>query len=228
MGLLSRAFLFLIIGYSFWGCEDKKEANLYKAQNCLNKAVPSTATSCLSFISSQTSERSYVLRCSIAFLAEGIDETAIVDALTNIDGANGGDPTSATIAALAMSTTDAASTALSYCTLSGSKSLAALAGFANISTIMGSLLPGLTYPFTAAQVEAAIASYNGAVPADSDAKAALGSALIASQSSLCNATNGLFKNDPACTDINQAIAANPDNPNAIADALLANLQNQSN
>lgn len=217
----------LLVGFAlllFTSCEDKEEANLYKAQACLDKATAATANACLGSISGQTSQRSYSLRCSASFLAEGIDESAIIDALRNIDGDQGGDPTSASIAALAMTDSTASANAVSNCAKSGSDSLTALANFANVATALKGALALGSDP-TPAQVETAIDGWGAQTPAE---KEAVANAIIASQASMCNSTNGLFKDTDACTDINQAIAANPSGGTALADALIANLDNQSN
>lgn len=202
------------------GCEDKKETNLYKAQRCINTATAATVNSCLNIISSQTSARSYVLRCSAAFISQEIDEAAIADAVENIKKKDGSNPTTPAIAALAMDDTTVSAEALEMCTLSGSDSLTHLANLANLATAMKALL---NFPdgASAADIEALLAGWTpgGATP-DHEA---LGEAVIASQDSMCNPTNGLFKDTKACQDINAAIAENGGDAAAIADALIAKI-----
>lgn len=209
----------------FTACEDQQEADLFKAQICIDKASASSVNGCLDLIEGDNSERAYVLRCSAAFISEGIDETAIVNAVENIDGSGGGDPTTPAIAALAMSTTAISAAAVSTCNATNSDALIALANFANIATAMDVLLSFPNNP-TSAQIDALIDSYNPGTANAAD-KAALGTAVIAGQSSLCDPNSGLFQGNEACADIDAAVAANPNDPSAVADALIANLNTPS-
>lgn len=206
----------------FTGCEGEEETNQYKAQQCLNNATQTTANSCLSFIANDFSQKAYIIRCSVAFLAEGIDDGKIVDAFENIKGEEGGDPSAPAIAALAMSNTTASSDALTICTTTGSEVLTTLANFANLATTMTQLLPGLgTPPYSNTDIENAINNY---VPGSADVnnKDALGAAVVAAAPTMCNSEDGTFKDSPICTDINSAINAGGGNQ-AIADALISNL-----
>lgn len=201
-------------------CEDKKEADLYKAQLCIDKATAASVNDCLNFISGDNSKRAAVLRCSAAFISENIDETAIVNALENIDGQSSGNPTTPAIAALQMSSTTVASQAVSTCAAADSEALTALANFANIATSM-SALAGFPSNPTPSSVEAWLSSYSGTSGTDTET---LGNAIIASQDSLCNSQNGLFKDQKACTDINAAITAGGGNPVTVANQLLQNIK----
>lgn len=209
------------------GCEDKKEADLFNAQACIDTATAATANACLEQIEGDSSRRAAVLRCSAAFISQGIDEIAIVNALENIDGAEGGDPTAPAIAALAMDNTTNSAAAVSTCDATESEALSALANFANLATAMKALL-GFADGASGSDIETLIDGYVASPPVNSDEKAALGAAVIASQESLCDAETGLFKNDEACVDINAAIAAGGGDSNAVADALMGNLDNQGN
>lgn len=223
---LKLGFIFVLplTSILFIGCNEKEE-NLFKAQNCINTATATSVNSCLNFISGQTSARSYVLRCSAAFISQGINEDAIVEAIQNIEGKEAGNPTTPAIAALSMESVAISNQALEDCTRSESKSLTALANFANLSTAMSSLLGVVGTSPTQAELEALIASYDPNNPPNPnpDDKEALGTAVIASQDSLCNSDNGLFKGTKACTDINAAIQASPNNPGAVADALIGRI-----
>jgi hypothetical protein len=209
------------------GCEDKQEVDLFKAQLCIDKATAATVNSCLTQIDGDNSRRAFVMRCSAAFISEGIDEIAIVNALENIDGEEGGDPTAPAIAALAMSDTTTSAQALTTCTQTESSALISLANFANLATAMKALL-GFTAGASGADIENLIDTYVGSIPPDSADKEALGAAVIASQESLCNPDDGLFRDDDACVDINAAIASGGGDPNDVADALMANLDDQEN
>ena len=70
-GMLASLFIFS-------GCEDKQETDLFKAQSCINTATAATVNSCLAQIEGDNSERAWVMRCSAAFISQGIDEDAIV------------------------------------------------------------------------------------------------------------------------------------------------------
>ena len=178
---------------------------------------------CASFLSGDTSKRSYVLQCSIAFVSEGITETAIVNALENIDKqGEASDPTISAISALAMTDSTTSTAALNVCTQSGSKALIALANFANLATATASLAGILANP-TEAAIQSFLDSYNPATDASE-----LGAAVIASQDSLCNSTNGLMKGTETCENIDQAVAAGGGDADSIADALLSNLNNPNN
>ncbi len=224
---LKFGFIFTLplTAFLILGCGNKKEENLFKAQNCINTATAASVDNCLDFISGQSSARSYVLRCAAAFISQGIDEDAMVEAIQNIEGKEAGNPTTPAIAALAMESTEVSSQALEDCTRSESKSLTALANFANLSTAMTSLLGVVGTNPTQAQLEALIASYDPNNPPNPAEKEAFGAAVIASQDSLCNVDNGLFKGTKACTDISSAIQANPNDPGAVADALIGNINN---
>ena len=220
---LGFIFLAPLTSFLILGCGNKKEENIFKSQNCINTATAASVNGCLNFVEGQTSARSYVLRCSAAFISQGIDESAIVDAIRNIEGKDSGNPTTPAIAALAMESTEISNQALEDCTKSESKSLAALANFANLSTAMTAVLGVVGDNPTQAEIEALIASYDPNNPPSPADKEALGAAVIASQDSLCNTKNGLFKGTKACTDINSAIQANPNNASAVADALIGNI-----
>lgn len=203
-------------------CENKDEANLFKAKSCINKATADTVETCLNHINGQSSKSSYVVRCSAAFIAEGVDDDAIIEAMRNIKGDKAGNPTTPAIAALAMSDTEASTHALSMCTLSGSESLIALANFANLSTAMTGLLP-VTPPYKADEIEDAIDNYtNGGTQEE---KEALGNAVLVGQDSLCNKKTGLFKGTDACKSIDSSVAAHPNDAGAVAEALIAALKN---
>lgn len=223
MHILARGILLTSLSITLLGCEDKKEGNLIKAQDCINKASANSVNSCLNYITGYTSKRSYVLRCSAAFISEGIDEDAIIAAIENIDGKNGGsNPTTPAISALTMSSASVSTAAVEVCTLSESAALTALAQFANLSTSLGSLL-GFAQGADPSNIEALLAAYSG-TPSDAE-KEVLGSAVLSAQSSLCNSKNGLFKDTKACTDIDSAVAAHPNDPAQLADALISNLNN---
>ncbi len=217
--LLALSFIFLS------GCEDKKQTNLFKAQVCIDHATAATVNACLNDIQGQNSERAYVLRCSAAFISQGIDEDAIVDALENIDGGDSNqNPTTPTIAALAMSDTTTSTAALQVCAQTNSSVLTALASFANMATSMKELL-GFPDGATAADIEALLDDYkNNPNNYDDTKKEQLGNTVIASQESLCNPDDGYMKDDQACQDINSAIAENPNDPLAIANALLNKIE----
>lgn len=211
----------LVLGVFLNACENKEESNLFLAKNCVNKASKTTVNNCLKFISGQTSKSSYVVRCSAAFISQGIDDDAIIEAMRNIKGDKSGDPTAPTIAALAMSSPAAATTAVKNCSATESDSLTALANFANLSTAMIPLL-GIAPPYTATAVEAAIDAYNNGGTVED--KEDLGNAVLNGQDSLCDKKTGMFKDSPVCKDIDAAVAANPGNAAAIADALIGKLK----
>lgn len=217
---LIAASLALVI---FTGCEDEQESNLFKAQSCIDTATAATVNQCSTYIAGDTSERSYVLQCSIAFVSENITETEIVNALENIDNqASASDPTIAAMSALAMTDVATSTAALNVCTLSNSSALIALANFANIATATASLASILANP-TEAALQNFLDTYNPATDASD-----LGNAVIASQDSLCNSTNGLMKGTETCDNINQAVTTGGGNPDAIADALISNINNPNN
>jgi len=219
---LGFIFSATLISLMIVSCGNKKEENLFKAQYCINTATAASVNSCLNFISGQTSAKSYVLRCSAAFISQGIDEDAIVEAIENIEGKEAGNPTTPAIAALTMESVAVSGQALEDCTKSESKSLTALANFANLSTAMSVVLGVVSDNPTQAEIDALLSSYNPSLPSNKE-KEALGASIIASQDSLCNTTNGLFKGTKACTDINSAIQDHPNDPKAVADALIGNI-----
>ena len=222
MRIFSALIAATLILFTLTGCEDEKESNLFKAQQCIDTATASTVNECTTYLAGDVSEQSYVLQCSIAFIAEGITETAIVTALENIDKQDqASDPTITAFSALTMSSTTASTDALTKCTNSGSKALIALANFANLATAVGSLGSLLSDP-SEANIQNFLNSYNSATDAG-----VLGAAVVASQDSLCNTTNGLMKGTEPCDNINQAIASGASNDD-IGDLLISNINNPNN
>ena len=200
------------------GCEDKKESNLFKAQYCIDKATASNVNDCLELLGSQNNRRANVLRCSAAFIAEGIDEDAIVDVIRVLDkDENSAGGSAPAISALTMSSTDAANGALAVCETTESDTLIALAGLASISTAMSSVLSLGANP-TEAQVQAAIDGFS------SGDATSVGNAVIANQDSMCNPDSGLFKDSDECTKMNAAIKAGGGN-DAIGQAFINSLKN---
>lgn len=222
MTRFQKCILLTIFGLALNACEDKSETNLYRAQQCINTATSDNVNTCLNFISTQNSPRAYVLRCSAAFISQGIQEESIVQAVEDIDKRDGGNPTAPALAALSMSNTTAAQTAVDMCRRSESLSLLAIANFSSLATSMGSLL-AFTPGTSAEDIQNLIDTYDDSLKTDEE-KAPLGQAVIDSQDSLCNPKDGLFKGTKACEDIDQAVSSNPGNAVAVADALLSNMK----
>lgn len=204
-------------------CEDKSETNLYRAQQCINTASSETVNDCLNIIGNQSTPRAYVMRCSAAFISQGIEENAIVQAIEEIDSRDGSNPAAPALAALSMEGVEDSQNAVEMCRRSQSRSLLALANFSNLATSMGSLLEFPPNP-SPEYIQDLIDGFDGGAKTEEE-KAALGQSVIQSQESLCNSSNGLLKGTKTCEDINGAIAENPDNPSAIAEALLDKLKN---
>ncbi len=214
---------FICLTFLVSSCEDKTQTDLYKAQLCVDNSTSATVNSCLEIIDGDSSEYAEVLRCSAAFIAEGITEAQIVTAIENIDGDDSNsDPTTPAIAALAMSSTTNSTAAVTTCAKTGSEILISLSNLSNLATAMAILLD-YTAGAGTESLEAALAAYNSG-SADATEKAALGAAIVSSQSSLCDAEEGQFKDDDICADINSSVAANPNDNGAIADALIAKLK----
>ena len=219
------SFLTLV---TFIGCANEEQSDLFEAQICIDNidatqstaALSSDVDACLSKISGQTSNESFVLRCAGDFLKQGIAETALVNAIQDLDN-EGGDSTAATMEVLKFDTTANSAAAVSNCSQSGSTALTALANLANISTVVDSFKGG------AANIQDYVDNYNPATLTDTE-KAEMADAIIASQESLCSTDQGIMEGNEVCQNIDSAVgsgATTDAEKAALLDAFMANAQN---
>lgn len=125
-GLVFAAFL--------TGCESKEDVTIAKAEKCLNTASSSTAMSCVSELSSYTSEKAYLLRCTAIYVKNGFTGTRLLEAFKNLKNTGGNDPMAIVMSVLAFSSIAEAEEAGSYCAASGSISMERLANMTKIAT----------------------------------------------------------------------------------------------
>ena len=225
---------------TFSGCEDKDDAEIYKAQFCLDRAAPGSAdvAACVANIQNQTSKQAYVLKCSADFLTAGIDEVKIVNAIENMDGDdNGSNPSTVLMDNLSFQTqtpiasnNTLAAQAVTNCSLSGSDTLKALAEMASVSTFMYVATGG------GQTIEQFLQGCTGgstcidSIVTNGD-DAAMAATVLSMQDTLCG-ENGMFKSEgDTCLDIQNATDSatkNPDGSVQNPEAFLEDLMNRFN
>jgi hypothetical protein len=213
----------LSLGFVFIACEEKEDDEIYSAQVCIDRSLPGTVDACLAKISSHTSQRAYVLRCAADFIRAGITTPTIVQAIVNIDDNsdnNTTDPSIAFYQEFTFTDSNAATTAVSNCTASGSKNLLILALSAQVATEMNSLAAG--------DLQTWVNGLNsGAITALDDTQmTTIGNSILQMQPIAC-AESGAFYETEVCDNFGAATGASSD-PLAVAEAFLAQLQNGNN
>ncbi|WP_413577275.1 hypothetical protein ACLVWU_03240 [Bdellovibrio sp. HCB290] len=121
------------------GCEGAQSEKdmIMEAQYCLDKATSLTAQSCVSGISSLTSENAYAIRCAAGFLESGVTTAEnLAEAFTALQE----DGDTATMLSILNfnGSTGLANTTAEYCTKSGSPGLALMGAMAKSATALAS------------------------------------------------------------------------------------------
>ena len=207
------------------GCESKESQDIFAAQTCIDKldtsdlevaanraTLRSEVEVCVKDIQSYSSQEAFVLKCASGFIAGGIAEDAIIETLSQLDreeeDVNGAadDPTAGALEALSFGDTMADQTlamdTLEDCKSSDSKNLIALAGLANVATILGG-----------AASDDGIAGLIDGFDPDSDElsdeeKVDLANSILDSRVELCSPSSGLLKDEEFCGDLNTAVEDN--------------------
>jgi hypothetical protein len=217
--MLKVLFLFSISALFLFGCEEKNDDKIYKAQRCLDNSTSETVDNCVEMVSGITSGQAYQIRCSADFLRADINNDTILDAIEELDNDNGSssDATVTFFKFFKFEDTAAADVAIENCTLTGSQTYRDLALAAKTATIMNGLTGGQ-------DLDQWIDSLNpGSIDSLSEEELEdLGETVIALHPSLCG-EGGDFEDNPVCDEIGAVI----DEPNAVelAKALLLELKN---
>jgi hypothetical protein len=215
------------IGAGLLGCESKDDAKLAKAQQCLDKATPSTVDTCTSMIAGDTSEKAYLIRCAGHYIKNGFVGSRIAEAFNNIKQQPGGgattDPMTTAMSIMAFTTMDSANQALSDCVASRVRSMERLATMTSMATLIATSAQGIIGAIsegglTQAQMEQAIQNFTGD-------PAQLGTLVIQAESAYCNEGSS-FENNEVCRNLSAAVASG--DTSAIGTSLLAQLQQLSN
>ncbi len=202
------------------GCETNEQNKVAEAQQCLDRlsdsATAADAQPCLNFISGITSPSAYVIRCSVDFLAAGINPTQLIAAFQAMKTQSSAQQTATLMGALAESAVapltalQTAQATLNDCVSSETPSLIYLAGVSVTGTALvvggGSATPATFI----ANCQATPASCSPDV---------IGSAAVTLASSYCTGSNVTSE---VCITINSAVAAGG-STTAIGDALIASL-----
>ena len=125
-------------------CESDQIDKLTEAQDCINTATPGSVGSCRSLLDGMNSEQSFILRCSIDFIAEGFTTKTMATAFQNINSKSGVNQTSVFMGFLVFSSTTSANRTFDDCNASKEPSYVTLASFVKVSTLAASTAGLLT------------------------------------------------------------------------------------
>ncbi len=226
--LVAGAFLLLA------GCGEKAEDRQIAAGlACLDSAQnENDAEVCLQKVDGLTSRKSYLIRCSANFIAQGFTGQRIADAFQKLKDNPGGSttPTSAMMAYFVFAKNlpnHTADRTVENCTRSEVKGLIQLATTAKLATFVanpgGGILAGTNLDpasgnFDAGAIQAQLNNLanGGATPQQ---LTEIGNIATTAQSAYCTA-GSTFKDQDVCSKLDAAITAGGGNPSAIATALL--------
>lgn len=189
------------------GCESKEEANLAKAQACLDKATPETVSACPAMVANDTSSKAYLIRCAAHYIENGFVGTTIANAFESIKNNNNGGSVDAMGVAfrfMAFKTMDAANQTLSDCQKSGVRSMERLATFTSMATLIGTV-GGATIPdggMSEAEVQSRIANF---VANGGDVNQ-LGQVAVQAEEAYCNEGSAFEKNE-VCKNLSAAVGS---------------------
>jgi len=182
-------------------CKKSSVEDLKDAQFCLNTSTAATARTCLDKITSDTSSQAYELRCAAEFIAESKDISSLLTALNSVQGSS---QTAVAIQSLKFSSTTVANTAFNYCNSSGIEVYAQLGSIFNISTLASSMAGG--------DILTQVNNIDDTT---------LGNIVLTTYQTACPTTSTTNSNSSSggteqyCKEIQNAVAANANNPAAI-------------
>lgn len=228
-----RSFLvFAAMAFGFLsqlGCESKTEANLAKAQACLDQATPTTVDACTAMVANDTSQKAMLIKCAGTYIKNGFVGDRVAQAFEQIkQNPNGGpDPMATAFQLMAFTSQAQADLAAEYCTASGVRSMERLSTFTSMATLIA--VNGLgTVPaegMTEAEVTTAITNVQNTINAGGPAAEALaqslGTVAVQAEAAYCQ-EGSAFATNAVCENLTAAVAAG--DVAAIATALLAQLQ----
>jgi len=196
----SKIAIFGVLFFIF-SCKKSSVEDLKDAQYCLNTATASTARNCLSKITSDSSSQAYELRCAAEFIAESKDISSLLTALNTVQGSS---QTAVAIQSLKFSSTTVANTTFNYCNSSGIEVYAQLGSIFNISTLASTMAGG--------DIVTQVGNIDDTT---------LGNIVLTTYQAACPTTTTNSSNSSTggteqyCKEIQNAVAANANNPAAI-------------
>jgi len=211
------------------GCQEGEEADkIAQAQSCLDKvndATPTDANACMTSIVNLTSQRAYVLKCSITFTAGGLTTTKIANAYKALKN-NATNKEMIYMGTLALTPPSTATTAAEYCNLSGSAGLIYLAQLSVIGSAMmaavGSFDPTSGTAPSLSDAQAAISACSNGGSGGVCDDAVVGNAVITIGQTYCSGDNA---NVGVCSKMTAAINASGGNSTDVALQLYSELNN---
>ncbi len=215
--LLFFALLMTFVGTV--GCESKDDQNLAQAQQCLDKASPSTVDGCTSLIASDVSPKAYMIRCAADFIRNGFVGSRIAEAFQKIKDNGSGqniDAMGTALSFMAFPSMDLVNQAQSNCEKSSVPSMLRLVTMSSMATLLTTATADLigtpansdgTYSET--QIKDAIDKFTDlstATPAEiEERKEQLGVIVQAAAPAYC-AEGSAFSEKEMCTDLLAATA----------------------
>lgn len=211
------------------GCESKQEANLAKAQACLDKASPTTVDACTAIVANDNSQKAMLIRCAGLYIKNGFVGDRVAQAFERIkqNPSGGTNPMLTSLSFMTFTDMESANLAAQYCTASGVRSMERLSNFTSMATLLA--VKGFvgTIPaegLSEAQMTAAITAVKAQLQAgDDDAEALgakLGTIVTQAESSYCQEGSS-FKTNKVCQDLTAAVGSG--DVNAVALELLNKL-----
>lgn len=219
--------LALIAAGGLVGCESKNEANLAKAQACLDQATPATVDACTAMVGSDGSQKAMLIRCAGLYIKNGFVGDRVVQAFERIkeNPSGGTNPMTTAFSIMAFTSQDQADLAAEYCTASGVRSMERLSTFTGMATLIavnGGIGTIPTEGLSEAQMLTAIQNVQTAINGGDTALASsLGAVAIQAEQSYCQEGSS-FKTNKVCEDLSAAVAAG--DASQVALELLAQLQ----
>ena len=222
-----------VLSFGLSGCQETDADKVGDAQLCIDKATPTSVSSCLAKIEGIDTPAANVLRCSAGFIEEGFDQAnRLIDSLDQLKAGGGGTTALMGLIAFKSKTGGALNKAFAvatsdYCQKSDQKSLALLGTLAMTATSLASIaFPGLTEGQTVTEndIKTVIDNLLAAGPGDATAIAAvseIGNAVSATYQIACAASSS--SDAKMCKEIvdtmnNSGVDIN--DPKAVGDKIL--------
>lgn len=202
---ISPFFALIILFQVLVGCETNEDRAVAKAQECLNSSTGSAAQACLNYIQGFTSAKSYMIRCSVAFVIQGFDQpTKFSDAFKAMQESAGqnGSPTLALLGKLSFTGANAASDATQArqdCQKSESVGMITFSSLVSIATTFSVSISGFE---TMTESQRATAIANMGTSSDES----LGASARAAEEVYCK-EGGTQDNSEICNDLQSATAS---------------------
>ncbi len=240
-----KIFLLLALMITFIGavgCESKDDQNLAQAQQCLDKASPTTVDGCTSFITNDVSPKAYMIRCAADFIRNGFIGSRIAEAFQKIKDNGSGqnvDAMGTALSFMAFPSMDLVNQAQSNCEKSGVPSMLRLVTMSSMATLLTTATADLigtpanadgTYSET--QIKEAIDKFTDltsvtGTPEEQlakieERKEQLGAVVQAAAPAYCG-EGSAFAEKEICTDLNAATAGGK-SPSEIAEEILLRLK----